>query len=72
VSEKKKLNLFQGIGHFFKELTVEIKKIIWPTPKTVFQNTGIVLLMIFIVGIFVFVLDSGFLFALNKIMSVSK
>lgn len=67
-----KPGIFGKIKEFFKDCKSEIKKIIWPTPGTVFKNTGVVLVMIFIVGLFVFFLDTGLLSLLGKIMSVSK
>lgn len=66
-----KKNLFAKPITFFKDLKSEIKKVIWPKPKAVFKNTGIVLLMIFIVGLFVFGLDTGFMSLLGLIMEVS-
>jgi preprotein translocase subunit SecE len=68
VSEK---NLFAKPVEFFKDLKSEIKKIIWPKPRIVFKNTGIVLLMIFVVGLFVFGLDTAFMSLLGLIMEVS-
>lgn len=68
MSEK---NIFAKPVEFFKDLKSEIKKIIWPKPKTVFKNTGIVLLMIFVVGLFVFGLDTAFMSLLGLIMEVS-
>ncbi|MDR1627401.1 MAG: preprotein translocase subunit SecE [Oscillospiraceae bacterium] len=68
MSEK---NLFAKPVEFFKDLKSEIKKIIWPKPRIVFKNTGIVLLMIFVVGLFVFGLDTAFMSLLGLIMEVS-
>ncbi len=69
MSEK---NIFAKPVEFFKDLKSEIKKIIWPKPKTVFKNTGIVLLMIFVVGLFVFGLDTAFMSLLGLVMEVSR
>ena len=30
-------------GKFFRDCKGEIKKIVWPTPKNVFKNVGVVL-----------------------------
>ena len=68
MSEK---NIFAKPVEFFRDLKSEIKKIVWPKPKTVFKNTGIVLLMIFVVGLFVFGLDTAFMSLLGLIMEVS-
>lgn len=69
--EEKKIGVFVRIKNFFTDCKTEIKKIVWPTQKTVFKNTGIVLLMIFIMGVFVAILDTGLRQLLRLIMSVS-
>ena len=48
----------------------EIKKIVWPAPKSVFKNTGVVLVAIIISGIFISGLDSIFLALLGLVMNV--
>ena len=67
-----KPNVFARIKNFFVDSKNEIKKIVWPTQRTVWKNTGIVLIMIFIMGIFVAVLDTGFRQILGLMMSVSS
>jgi preprotein translocase subunit SecE len=68
VSEKK---IFAKPIEFFKDLKSEIKKVVWPKPNVVFKNTWVVLLMIFVVGLFVFGLDTAFMSLLGLIMEVS-
>ena len=58
--------------NFFVDSKIELKKVVWPTQKTIFKNTGIVLAMIFIMGVFVALLDAGLLQLLGMIMSVSS
>ena len=69
---KKKAGLWTKIKNYFRVYKVELKKIVWPTQKTVFKNTGIVLAMIFIMGVFVAALDAGLLEILGLVMSVSS
>ena len=45
---------------FWKSLKVELKKVIWPTPKQLFNNTVAVLAIVLITAIIVFVLDITF------------
>ena len=59
----KKPNIFAKIAKYFRECKAEVKKITWPTPKTVFKNFGVVLVIMIVMGLFIFALDSG-LFAL--------
>ena len=69
---EKKANVFTKIKDFFVDCKIELKKIVWPTQKTVFKNTGIVLMMIFIMGVFVALLDAGLFKLFILIMSVSN
>ena len=69
---EKKTNVFSGVCKFFRDCKNEIKKIVWPTVPTVFKNMGVVLVVIFIVGLFVFALDTGLLILLSLFMNVSN
>ena len=50
---------------FFKGLKAELKKVIWPTPKQLLNNTVAVITIVLITAIIVFVLDLAFE-SLNK------
>ena len=39
--EDVKLTFFQKAGKWFREMKSELKKVIWPTGKTLFNNTAI-------------------------------
>ena len=71
VGKTKKPNIFSRIVIYLRECKVEIKKITWPTPKTVFKNMGIVIAVIAIVGLFIFGLDRGLYALLGLIMQTS-
>ncbi len=66
------VRFFKKIGKFFRDCKGEIKKIVWPTPKAVFKNTGVVLVTIIVLGLFVFLLDTGFMNLLGLVMDVAK
>ena len=72
----KKENFFvkssKNISKFFRDCKSEIKKIVWPTPKTVFNNTGVVLVTILVIGLFIFGLDTLLMNLLGLIMNVAK
>lgn len=68
---KKKVNIFKKIGNFFKDSISEVKKIVWPAPRAVFKNMGIVLAVIIIIGGFVFLLDTGLIALLGEFMGVA-
>lgn len=42
---------------FAKEARTEVRKVVWPTRKETLQTTGIVLIMVIIVGIMLWLLD---------------
>ncbi len=60
----------KNAGKFFRDVKSEIKKIVWPTPKSVFKNTGVVLIAIVLSGIFISGLDTIFLALLGLVMNV--
>lgn len=70
--KEKKKGLFAKIKSFFVDSKNELKKIVWPTQKTVWKNTGIVLVMIFIMGVFVALLDAGLMQLLSLVMTISN
>lgn len=73
---EKKENFFartgKNVSKFFRDTKGEIKKMVWPTPKSVFKNTGVVLVTIAVVGLFVFGLDALLVNLLGLIMSIAK
>ena len=50
---------------FFKDFKAELKKVIWPTPKQLVNNTAAVVVIVIITVAIVFALDFAFE-ALNK------
>ena len=57
--------------HFFKDFKAELKKVIWPTPKQIVNNTIAVITIVIITAIIVLVLDLAFealnTYGINKI-----
>ena len=45
---------------FMKKFKAELKKVVWPTPKQLFNNTVAVLSIVLLTAIIVFVLDFAF------------
>ena len=62
--EEKKLNNSKKVKkenkHFFKDFKAELKKVIWPTPKQIINNTTTVIGIVLITVAIVFVLDLAF------------
>lgn len=61
-SESKPVKKKQGkISKWFKDLKIEFKKVVWPTKKTVANNTSVVVGVVAASAVLVGLLDMGFL-----------
>ena len=60
-----------GIKKYFKDLKSEIKKVVWPSKKQVINNTGIVLTVMVIVGLFLAGIDAGLGAAIRALLGLA-
>ena len=61
-SEKKSEKKEQSkLKKWFKDLKIEFKKVVWPSKKTVINNTSVVVSVIAASAVLVGLLDTGFL-----------
>ncbi len=60
------------IAKWFKELKQELKKVVWPTRKTVINNSIVVFAAMLGFAVFTFLLDEGFLKLLQFAISTGK
>lgn len=62
-SKEKKGNIFvrmwKAVKKFFKDIKGECKKVVWPSAKTVLKSSGIVLACVAIVGVVIWLIDTG-------------
>ena len=56
--KKSKPGFFARVAKWFKEMKSELKKVQWPSAKTVRNNTAIVIACVIVVGIFIWVFDA--------------
>jgi preprotein translocase subunit SecE len=61
IKEKAKI-IIQKVTQFLKEAKTELKKVTWPTPKQTMASTAVVIILVFIVSLFLGIID----FALAK------
>lgn len=59
-------NLFARTAEFFREVKVELKKVVWPTRKQTTGTTAVVIVFVFIVAVFLGVFD----YSLSKLVQV--
>lgn len=57
---------------YFRDLKAELKKVVWPDRKQVINNTGVVLLVMGVMAIFLFGVDSGLGAAVSALLSIGK
>jgi preprotein translocase subunit SecE len=64
--KEKKPNILQKLARFFKDIRTELKKVLWPSRKQVFNNTLTVLITCLVLGGVIWILDYalGLLYAL--------
>ena len=60
VNNKKSKKEEKNKRHFFKDFKAELKRVVWPTPKQLFNSTTAVIVIVLVVGVIVFALDMGF------------
>ncbi|ABY94029.1 MULTISPECIES: preprotein translocase subunit SecE [Thermoanaerobacter] len=58
------------IVKFFKDIRAEMKKVTWPSRKTVITYTEIVLIVVALFTVFIFLIDSVFSYLLKLIIKV--
>lgn len=59
MTEQKKDKLPQKAVRFFREIRMELKKVIWPTREQLVNNTLIVFAACLLVGVVIWVADAG-------------
>jgi preprotein translocase subunit SecE len=68
VKDKNNKKRIDSLKRYFIETKAEFKKIVWPTPKQVLNNTIVVLVMIVVVGAIIWILDGATSSALSAFL----
>jgi len=61
--------MWEKIVQFFHEVKAELKKVNWPARKETIAATSVVLVIVFIIAVFLFIVDYGLSFLIRKILS---
>ena len=59
-----------GRRKYFKELRAELKKVVWPTRQQVVNNTGVVLVVMSLMGLFLFAVDTGLSYGIRALIGL--
>jgi len=70
LAEKDKSKRPNAIQSFFRETTGELKKVSWPTWPEARQLTGLVLLVMFVMGLILAITDTGARGLLNLLLGL--
>ena len=60
-----------GIAKWFKDLKLELKKVVWPNKKTVLKNTGTVLLCSLVIGACIWIFDFAAVSVVEMILKLA-
>lgn len=53
---------------FAKEATAEAKRVVWPSRKETMQTTGVVVLLVLVMAVFMWTVDTGLAWAVKNLM----
>jgi preprotein translocase subunit SecE len=59
---------FEGAKQFLREVKTELKKVTWPSRKDTLSGTAVVLVAVFIIAIFLGIVDSGLSAAVKELL----
>lgn len=60
--------MFQKAKRFLHDVKIELRKVHWPTKRELMRFTGVVLVVVFMIGVFFWILDTGFSGVLRLIL----
>ena len=57
---------------FSRESWEEAKRVVWPTRKEALQTTGVVFLFVFVMALFLWMVDAGLLWVTQKLLGTGS
>ena len=57
--------------HFLKETRIELRKVVWPTREETIKTTGIIMVAVIIIAIFLWIVDAFFTWGVQSISSIN-
>ena len=58
-----RVNLVQSANEYLKDVRVEVSKVTWPTREELRESTLVVIVMVFLIAVFIGIVDRGFSYA---------
>jgi preprotein translocase subunit SecE len=57
--------------HFLKETRIELRKVVWPSRQETLKTTGIIMVVVVIVAIFLWIIDAFFTWGVGSISLIN-
>jgi preprotein translocase subunit SecE len=57
--------------HFAKETRIELRKVVWPTREETLKTTGMIMVAVVIVAIFLWIVDAFFTWGVSSVSSLN-
>lgn len=57
----------QFVG-FAREAVAETRRVVWPTRKETLQTTGVVVVLVVVVALFLWIVDAGLMWAVQRLL----
>ena len=57
--------------HFLRETRIELRKVVWPTREETAKTTGIIMIAVVVVAIFLWIVDAFFTWGVQSISSIN-
>jgi preprotein translocase subunit SecE len=57
--------------HFLKETRIELRKVVWPSRQETLKTTGIIMVVVIVVAIFLWIIDAFFTWGVGSISLIN-
>lgn len=58
--------MFERLKRFLKEVRLELTKVTWPTPNELKGSTGVVIVTVLIISVFIYLVDKGLVSVIHQ------
>ena len=65
-----RVNVVQGAREYLKDVRVEVSKVTWPTREELRESTLVVIVMVFLIAVFIGIVDRGFSYAFEAFIKL--
>ena len=63
-----RIGLAQSATEYLKDVRVEVSKVTWPSREELRESTLVVIVMVFVIAVFIGIVDRGFSYAFEALV----